>query len=148
MNKAFTREPEADTDVRCPRCDNIGVPVESGPLDRYCDPLVRPRLPSTAWCCRSESCPVAYFNPTGAIVRVDELRECPWPWNPQAPVCACFGVTYKDIVREADAGQPQRIRELVQQSKSPAARCREVAGDGQCCLTEVQRLYYRLKSRG
>ena len=48
---------------------------------------------------------------------------------------------------EADAQESvlHRIRELYAKSRTPEARCSQLAPDGQCCLTEIQRIYFRLK---
>jgi hypothetical protein len=50
-----------------------------------------------------------------------------------------------EIEADAQESVPVRIRELYAKSKSSEARCSQLAPDGQCCLTEIQRLYFRLK---
>ena len=79
-------------------------------------------------------------------VRAVELLTPVYPYDPNAPICACFGFTLQDVEDDADESQPLRIRALLTRSQSPEARCQAVAVDGRCCMREVQRLYMKLKS--
>lgn len=145
MNKAFVREPDSDARVSCPRCGNLATEVGRGPLDTHIRPESRGRLDDQAWCCRSESCSVVYFDTLERIVLVTELRDIPYPYAATAPVCACFGLTENDIEADVQDGQPLRIRKLYAQSQSADAKCQALAVDGQCCLREVQRIYMKLQ---
>jgi hypothetical protein len=146
MNKAFVREPDFDGRAFCPRCRSLGLPVEHGPLDRYIKPESRSKLGDTAWFCNFPRCDVAYFNLFDAVVLRDELALPVYPFDLDAPLCACFGLAYDDV--DADVGEsvPSRIRETLAKSKSPDARCEELAPDGRCCMPVVQELYMRLRN--
>lgn len=146
MNKAFVREPEFDGRAYCPRCQTQGTPVGPTTLDAQIRADVRSRLQDTAWYCGYVRCDVAYFNLMEAVVLVEELNVPVYPYDLDAPLCPCFGLTYDDVEADVREGVPTRIRELLQKSQSPEARCQAVAIDGQCCLTEVQRLYMKLRS--
>ena len=146
MNKAFVREPEMDGRAFCPRCGTLGAPVESGPLDRYIKPQSRTKLGESAWFCSYAHCDVAYFNLFEAVVLVDELSRPVYPYDLDAPLCACFGLNYDDVEADIREGTPMRIRDLLQKSKSPEARCEALAPDGRCCMGTVQELYMRLRS--
>ena len=78
---------------------------------------------------------------------IDELKAPIYPKHPDAPLCACFGFTYDEVAADVRDGTPTRIRELLAKSKSPAARCRTLAADGKCCMSAVQELYMKLRSR-
>jgi hypothetical protein len=145
MNKAFVREPEFDGRAFCPRCGTLGSPVEHGPLDVHIRPEARSKLGDTAWFCGFPRCEVAYFNLFDAVVLVDELRTPVYPFDLDAPMCACFGFAYDDVEADVRDGQPTRVRELLAKSQSPAARCEELAADGRCCMGAVQELYLRLR---
>lgn len=145
MNKAFVREPEQDDSVYCPRCGLPGLPVGAGPLDTHVREDIRDRLPATAWYCSQSSCDVAYFTPLGVVVLLSELRSGVYPYDPDAPLCACFGLSYDDVLADVDAGVPTRIRQLLADSRTSAAACALKAVDGQCCLTQVQKLYLKLR---
>ena len=147
MNKAFVREPEDDGRAYCPRCKSLGVPLEtSGPLDRHVRPDARSKMHDAAWFCSFPRCDVAYFNQFGAIISMDELHAPVYPYDPNAPICACFGLTYDDVEADVREGTPTRVRELVVKSKSPEAQCQTLAADGRCCMGAVQELYMRLRS--
>jgi hypothetical protein len=147
MNKAFVREPDFDGRAFCPRCGSLGLPVEHGPLDRHIRPEFRDALGDTAWHCSFPRCDVAYFNLFDAVVVLDELKAPIYPFDLDAPICACFGMTYDDVQADVDEGQPTRVRELLAKSKSPEARCELLAADGRCCMTAVQELYMRLRGQ-
>lgn len=147
MNKAFVREPEDDGREYCPRCRSLGVEVGSGPLDSHVRSDARGKLRDTAWFCNFPRCEVAYFNQFGVVVTIDELVAPVYPKDARAPICACFGLGYDDVVADVDGGTPTRIRALLARSKSPEANCRTLAPDGRCCLTAVQELYMKLRGQ-
>jgi Zinc binding domain len=147
MNKAFIREPEDDGRAYCPRCRTLGRPVQRGPLDTHIRPESRGKLGDSAWFCGFARCDVAYFNLFSAVVLMDELKAPVYPFDANAPICACFGLTYDDVLADVDDTKPTRIRELLAKSKSSEARCHMVAPDGQCCIGAVQELYMRLRSQ-
>jgi hypothetical protein len=148
MNKAFVREPDADARLLCPRCGSLGTAVGSGPLNTHIREDHRARFGDSAWCCSNPECVVVYFDAFEQCVVVNELRKSVYPYEPSAPICPCFGLTYDDVDQDSVAPEPIRIRELVAKSKSPEAKCQTLAIDGQCCLKEVQRLYFKLRGTG
>lgn len=146
MNKAFVREPDFDGRAYCPQCGSLGLPVEHGPLDRHIQPESRNKLGDTAWFCSFPRCDVAYFNLFEAVVLRTELAAPVYPHDLDAPLCACFGLTYDDVESDARGPAPLRIRELLAKSQSPAAQCEQLAADGRCCMAAVQELYQRLRA--
>jgi hypothetical protein len=130
MNKAFVREPEFDGRAFCPRCGNLGQPVEAGPLDTHIRPESRGKMHDSAWFCGFPRCDVAYFNLFDAVVMTDELRGPVYPKNSNAPICACFGFSYDDVVSEADQ----------------EANCHTLAADGRPCISAIQELYMKLRA--
>ena len=147
MNKAFVREPEFDGRAYCPRCGSLGLPVNNATLDRHVQPQSRTRLEDAAWFCEFARCDVAYFNLLETVVVMDELKAPIYPNDFDAPICACFGFTYDDVEADVREGEPTRIRQLLDKSKSSEARCQTLAADGQCCMREVQRLYLSLRKQ-
>jgi Zinc binding domain len=146
VNKAFVREPEDDGRGYCPRCRSLGIAVGPGPLDTHVRPESRGQLLDAAWFCGYPHCEVAYFNQFDAVVAVDELHAPVYPKDPDAPICACFGLAYDDVEADVRDGAPTRIRTLLARSKSPEARCATLAADGRCCMGAVQELYMRLRA--
>lgn len=112
-------------------------------LDHHIHSDQRTKFADNAWFCDYAKCQVAYFDLYERMVMTDELVRPVYPKDPQAPVCPCFGFTLDDIDEAIDKRSPDSIRELMQQSKTAAAKCRVLAASGQCCLQEVQRLYIR-----
>jgi hypothetical protein len=143
MNKAFTREPDADGRVYCPRCRSLGIPVTTVTLDRHVKTQPRVGLGDSAWFCDFARCDISYFDQFDRSVVVDELRSSIYPKDPEAPVCACFGFTLEDIDADVEQGTPTRIRELLAKSQSGDAQCQTLAADGRCCMREVQRIYMK-----
>ena len=146
MNKAFVREPDADARVLCPKCGAVGTAVGSGPLDTHIQDEVRSRMADSAWYCSHADCDVAYFNLFEQFVLTSELKGPVFPYDLDAPICACFGLTYDDVDADSRDDAPVRIRQLLAKSKSADARCQSLAVDGQCCIRELQKLYMKLKS--
>lgn len=146
MNKAFVREPDFDGRGYCPRCGSLGTSVGRAVLRTHVQPALLDRIGDAAWFCGFPRCNVAYFNILDAIVTVSDLMGPVYPKSDQASLCACFGFTMEEIEADAADDQPVRIRALLARSKSPEARCSELAADGQCCLREIQRLYMKLRN--
>lgn len=147
MNKAFVREPDDDGRAYCPRCGSLGIPVESGPLDTHIRPESRSKMRDAAWFCNYPRCDAAYFNQFDAVVSTDELIGLVYPKDAGAPICACFGFTYDEIVADVDDGTPTRIRALLTKAKSADARCHTLAPDGRSCISVVQELYMKLRAQ-
>jgi hypothetical protein len=147
MNKAFVREPDDDGRAFCPRCKTLGLPVERGPLDTHIRSECRSKIGDSAWFCSFPRCEVAYFNLFETVVLMDELKAPVYPYDPDAPICACFGLTYDDVEADVREGTPTRIRELLAKSKSSEANCYTLAADGRPCMSAVQELYMRLRSQ-
>jgi hypothetical protein len=148
MNKAFVREPDFERHTYCPRCGTISLHVWAGPLDTHVRAELRASLGDDAWYCPNGHCEVAYFHPDGVIVGAEALKAPVYPYDLDAPMCACFGLIYDDVAADVDDGTPHRIRELLAKSKTAEARCAAIAVDGRCCLTVVQELYMRLRAKG
>ena len=147
MNKAFVREPDDDGRAYCPRCGTLGAPVEAGPLDTHIREESRRKMMDAAWFCGFARCDVAYFNLYDAVVLMDELKAPVYPHDLNAPICACFGLTYDEVEADVREEKPTRIRELLAKSKSSDARCYTLAANGQCCMSAVQELYMKLRSQ-
>jgi hypothetical protein len=146
MNKAFIKEPEFDGRAFCPRCGTLGAPVEYAAIDEHVRPESRGKLGDSGWFCGFPRCEVAYFNLFDAVVTIDELRRTVYPKDLDAPICACFGLTYDDVAADVRDGTPHRIRELLAKSKTSAAQCERLAADGRSCIGAVQELYMKLRS--
>jgi hypothetical protein len=147
MNKAFVREPEDDGRAYCPRCKSLGTAVAAGPLDTHVRTESRGKLRADAWFCKFPRCEVAYFNEFGATVTIHELNRPVYPKAAHAPICACFGLTYDDVIADVDEDTPVRIRAVYAKSKTPDAKCTTLAADGQSCLAAIQELYMRMKAQ-
>jgi len=145
MNKAFVREPEFDGRAYCPRCGSLGTQVGGAALDTHIRAELRGKMGDTAWFCAYPPCEVAYFNLFESVVTVGELNGPVTPKAPEAPLCACFGLTKDDVAADVRDRTPTRIRELNAKSTSPEARCATLAANGQCCMPEVRKLYMKVR---
>ena len=147
MNKAFVREPDNAVDY-CPRCGSAGVPVGSETLQYYLSEENRRRVADPANFCPSPRCEVAYFDVFERFILASELLHPAYPKDPDAPICACFGLTRHDIELDIQEGGVGRVRAILEKAKSSDARCAERAANGQCCIPYVQKYYMQLKGNG
>jgi len=74
-------------------------------------------------------------------VPADRLASTAWPKDPEAPICPCFGITAAQVSEDARDGHKERVKELMERSKGPEARCAERCPDGRPCLPRVLRLF-------
>ena len=77
---------------------------------------------------------------------VDLVNRPIYPKDPDAPICGCFGLTTDDIEQDIAEGVVTRVKALLAQAKTPAAKCQTQSPSGQCCVPEVQRYYMRRKN--
>jgi hypothetical protein len=145
MNKAFVREPDQTADY-CPRCGTQGESVGSKTLATYLTEAQRGRLAEPANFCPSPQCPVAYFDTFEQLVLAVDLRRPAYPKEPTAPVCPCFGLTRADIEQDVREGVVTRTKAALERAKSPAARCAEMAANGQPCAAHVQKYYMQCRN--
>jgi len=146
MNKAFVREPDDNGQLQCPQCGSLGTPVTAETWRAQLAHDTTSSVAETAFFCTYAKCDVVYFDMFDRVIRTGELR-CPvYPKDPQAPVCACFGLTTDDIDGDIAEGVVTRVREVIAKAKSPEARCRTAAPSGQSCVAEVQRYYMKRRN--
>ena len=144
MNKAFVREP--DSDVRhCPFCGSLGQAVERITLDAWVQPESRGQIGESAMFCIQPECEVAYFDSFERVVTIDKLIRPAYPKSADAPICGCFGLMCGEIEADVAEESVARTRAAVERAKSPDARCSEMAANGQSCVGEIQRCYFKCK---
>jgi hypothetical protein len=146
MNKAFIREPDETAALGCPMCGSLGVAVARETWQEHVRDAVATPLAESAFFCPYAKCQVAYFDMFERRVTTDGLRHGVYPKDPQAPICACFGMTPDQVRADARDGVVERVRALIDKARSPEARCRAMSASGQSCVAEVQRCF--LKERG
>lgn len=140
MSRAFIRESE-QAEPTCPGCGTPGDGVGPVTLAVHLPPDARAALGEKAYYCVNPGCPTAYFNGWGTAVASDRLITPAYPKNPEGPICPCFGLTADDVLADARDGRKERVRDLVERSKGPDARCLERCPDGRPCIPRVLRLF-------
>ena len=140
MNKAFVREPDNTVDY-CPRCGSKGESVGVETLASYLTDEQRRTVAEPANFCPSSKCQVVYFDSFERTVLAADIERPVYPKDTTAPICACFGLTREDIEREVDEGVKARVKAIIEKAKSPGARCRKMAANGQPCVAYVQKYY-------
>ncbi len=140
MSRAFIRDPEPGEPL-CPGCRTPGDEVGPPTLEAQLAPEARTRLSGSVFYCVNPGCRTAYFNSWGAQVPTGSLASTTYPKDPEGPICPCFGITSTEVIAEARDGRKDRIRDLMERSKGPGARCRELCPDGRPCLPRVLRLF-------
>lgn len=146
MNKAFVREPDSICDY-CPRCGSPGQSVGGEVLENYLSPDMRRLLAEPANFCPSALCEVAYFDSFERVVLTKDLKKPVYPKDPNAPLCACFGLTRKDVEQDVAEGVVTRVRAVIEKCKTPEARCAHLAANGQSCAAYVQKYYMDCKNK-
>jgi hypothetical protein len=145
MNKAFIREPDDTGQLQCPACGSAGIGVSRETWQAHVREDAGARLAETAFFCPYAKCDVVYFDMFERRVTTEALRHGVYPKDPQAPICGCFGMTAEDIETEVREGSVAGVRELLVKAATPAAHCRTLAASGQCCVSEVQRYFMKLR---
>ena len=140
MNKAFVREPDQNIDY-CPRCGSPGQPVGSETVEFYLPRGKQRRVADPANFCPSPRCEVVYFDAFERVILKSDLEKSVYPKDPDAPICACFGLTRRDIEQDISEGTPTRVKAILEKSKTPEARCAQMSVNGQCCVPLVQKYY-------
>jgi hypothetical protein len=145
VNKAFVREPDHTADY-CPRCGVKGEPVGRETIQNYLPPEKWRSLADPANFCSSPACDVVYFDAFERVALVDDLTKPAYPKNPDAPICACFGLTRKDVEQDVEEGVVTRVKAIIEKAKSPDARCAQMAANGQSCIANVQKYYMQCRN--
>jgi hypothetical protein len=147
MNKAFVREPDNVADY-CPRCGVKGEPVGWEAIRSYLPEGLAPTVADPANFCPSPRCDVVYFDAFERVMLAGELARPVYPKDPEAPICACFGLTRRDVEQDVSEGVVTRVKAIIEKAKSPEARCSRLAANGQSCVAYVQKYYMQCRARG
>jgi hypothetical protein len=140
VSRAFIKESE-QADPRCPGCGALGEQVGPTTLNAHLPADACATLGDKAFYCVNSECDAAYFTAWGASVSRDRMKGTAYPKDPAAPLCCCFGLTASDVISDAREGRKDRVKDLVERSKGPQARCAEKCPDGQPCVTRVLQLF-------
>jgi hypothetical protein len=145
MNKAFVKEQDS-TEGRCPKCGSPGIPVFQETLCAHLSSEALDNLTDSAFFCAQPRCSVVYFDLFDRVVDEGAVKTPVYPKNPEAPLCACFGLTCEDVDEDIREGVVARTRACVERAKSANARCVIASPSGQSCVAEVQRYYMKRRS--
>jgi hypothetical protein len=140
MNKAFVREPDQTADY-CPRCGAKGEQVGRPTIEAHLPEGRTPAVTDPANFCPSPHCEVAYFDAFERIILTGELKQPVYPKDPDAPICACFGLTRHDIEADVREGVVTRVPAIIEKANSAEAGCSHMAANGQPCVAYVQKYY-------
>ena len=145
MNKAFVREPD-QIDEYCPRCGSKGQQVGWETIRSYLPEGRTPPVADPANFCPSPQCDVVYFDVFERVLLTGDLTKPVYPKDPDAPICACFGLTRHDIEQDVSEGVVTRVKAIIEKAKSPEACCSQKAANGQPCVAYVQKYYMQCRS--
>jgi hypothetical protein len=71
------------------------------------------------------------------------MTSCTKP--PDAPLCACTGLTAADLEEDFRAGATARIKDLAARAQVVPPLCIARAPDGRPCAAEARKLWIRLR---
>jgi hypothetical protein len=97
--------------------------------------------------CPSPQCAVAYFDGFESFVLETQLLRPVHPKDPNAPLCACTGLTRHEVEQDVDEGGVTRTKSALERAKSPDARCAELAANGRPCVAYVQKYFMQCRNR-
>jgi hypothetical protein len=140
MNKAFVREQESTAEY-CPRCGTKGEVVGGETIRHHLPPGSSLRLAEPASFCPSPACAVVYFDGLERTIELKELAAPVYPKDPDAPLCACFGLTRDDVEEDIAEGVTTRVKAILERARSPEAHCAQAAANGRSCVAYVQKYY-------
>jgi NAD(P)H-nitrite reductase large subunit len=89
---------------------------------------------------------VAYFDSFERVVLAADLKRPVYPKDPNAPICACFGLTRAEIEQDVREGAVTRTKAVLARAKCPEARCTQMAANGRPCVAFVQKYYMRCRA--
>jgi hypothetical protein len=144
MNKAFVREADHEGEY-CPRCGSKGQQVGREVIQSYLPQGTTPQVTDPANFCPSPQCEVVYFDAFERVMLAGDLNRPVYPKDPDAPLCACFGLTRQDIEADVREGVVTRVKAIIEKAQSPEARCSRMAANGQPCVAYVQKYYLRCR---
>ena len=144
MNKAFVREPDQTAEY-CPRCGSKGQQVGRETIQAHLPEGKTPTVADPANFCPLPQCNVAYFDAFERVMLAGELNRPVYPKDPDAPICACFGLTRQDVEADVREGVVTRVKAIIEKAKSAEARCTRMAADGQPCIAAVQKCYFQCR---
>jgi hypothetical protein len=90
---------------------------------------------------------VVYFDAFERVLLTRDLGRPIYPKDPEAPICACFGLTREEIEADVQEGVTTRVKALLEKARSPAARCTQMAANGRGCTAYVQKYYLNAAQR-
>lgn len=135
---------EADApEPRCPECGARGRSTAAATIAAHVADARKESIAGDMRFCDDPACRVVYFDGFHPPVRVDELVRPVWPKDGDAPVCACFGVTERDVEACAAASDKARMRTWIERVNGPEARCALRAADGRSCEPALRRIFLR-----
>ncbi len=144
MNKAFVREPD-NTVEYCPRCGSKGEQVGWETVQAHLPEGEKPKVADPANFCPSPNCDVVYFDAFERVIVTDDLSGPVYPKNPDAPICACFGLTRQDIEADVREGSVARVKAIIEKADSPEACCSRKAANGRSCVAYAQKYYMQCR---
>ena len=147
MSQAFVREPDAP-EPRCPApsgCGGLGQAVTRVTLTANVGEEVGRALDGELFFCPDPGCEVAYFDSTAGRIAVDRLIERRWPKDPDAPLCACLGVTEETITDWARENRTDQMKAFLKRTEGPEAHCLSRTHAGRGCVLDARRVFVREK---
>lgn len=126
--------------LECPRCGQVGKAVSLLTLKHQVKLAHLAAVEAGPFAlCRSSECPVVYFNGTGTVLTLDDVRQVPTvkkSANPQ--LCYCFGfdteMARAEIRATGRCTVPDRI---AAEMKADRCACEIRNPQGSCCFNNV-----------
>ena len=127
----------------CPQCREKGAPVEGQTVKANISISLREvNEHANYFFCRTESCPVVYFDDAEKqTFSVDQIRVPVYqkqPDNPDVMICYCFRHTVGDVIAASAHARHQIINDINAGIKAAQCACNLRNPSGSCCLGNIR----------
>ncbi|MHB0969801.1 MAG: putative iron-sulfur cluster-binding metallochaperone [Thermoanaerobaculia bacterium] len=136
----------------CERCGRQGQPVDPITLKALLTPdALRRGVPASPRFCRTEDCPVVYFDNAASRTFSEEDLIVPvhakHPHDEDVPVCCCFAHSPGTIRREIERKGSSTASEIIAaEVKAGHCACEVRNPKGNCCLGDVAKAEMEMKT--
>lgn len=134
----------------CPECQKKGKPVEGQTVKSMLSVSLRLVKDTQYLFCRTESCPVAYFEVNGAqFFTQSQIRERIFQKEPKAEdikICYCFEHTLGEILDASVEKRNAILDDINNGIKVGQCACDLRNPQGSCCLGNVRTVIKKLLS--
>ena len=132
-------EQKAPETAKCPVCSKKGIAVPIAAVINLIKPgkkhLIKPG--KKYFLCMDRKCPTSYFDRSGAVFGLEDLKVALW-YKEKAKkkiACYCNNITFEQVREQVIKNNKTTWAEIVSAyRKKPIAKCDKLNPTGNCCF--------------